>query len=192
MRNASKSRPDHSNVDWRRQVRNEESFRKFKFFKARFEFSEMTNCNFTAVSAKRACFIKANLTGSDFTGSNLEHANFSGANLTNVVFKSAILNGANFDGAITDGASFVHAAINGAKKLALTHEQEQERVAADAAIHRVGEIAKLAHDAGKQKIIDENMTEFLSAVSTLGLLEGTPEYKTFVSKFVSKKKAMSE
>lgn len=43
MRNQSKSRPDHSNVDWRKLVKTGESFRKFKFFKARFEFSQLKN-----------------------------------------------------------------------------------------------------------------------------------------------------
>ena len=125
MRNKSKSRADHSNVDWRRIVKQAENFHKFKFFEGRFEFSEMTNCDFTAVSAKHACFIKANLSGSDFTGANLEHVNFGGANLTDVVFTSAVLNGANFEGAITAGASFAHAAIGRAKKLALTEAQSQ-------------------------------------------------------------------
>lgn len=78
MRNKSKSRPDHSKVDWRNLVKDGEKFRKFNFFSARFEFSKLTNCDFSAVSAKRACFIKADLSGSDFTGANLEGANFGG------------------------------------------------------------------------------------------------------------------
>ncbi|WP_181298251.1 hypothetical protein [Pseudomonas sp. Q2-TVG4-2] len=44
MRNKSKSRPDNSNVDWRNLTKDRESFRKFKFFKARFELSKLTNC----------------------------------------------------------------------------------------------------------------------------------------------------
>lgn len=107
MRNQSKSRPDHSNVDWRKQVNTGEIFRKIKLFKARFEFSQLKNCDFSAVSAKHVCFIRADLSGSDFTGANLEHANFCGANLTGVNFKSAILHSANFEGAILEGATFV-------------------------------------------------------------------------------------
>ena len=116
MRNQSKSRPDHSNVDWRNLTKDGESFRKFKFFKARFEFSKLTKCDFSAISAKRACFIKADLSGSDFTGANLEGANFGGANLTGANFKSAILNYANFENAITDGATFLNASMKMAKK----------------------------------------------------------------------------
>lgn len=126
MRNQSKSRPDHSNVDWRKLVKTGESFRKFKFFKARFEFSQLKNCDFSAVSAKHACFIRADLSGSDFTGANLEHANFGGANLTGVIFKSAILHGANFEGAILEGATFVQASYKRAKKLKLSDDQLRE------------------------------------------------------------------
>lgn len=91
MRNKSKSRSDHSNIDWRNVVKSDQGFIKFKFYRARFEFSTLKNCNFLVVSAKHSCFIRANLSGSDFTGANLEGANFGGADLTNVNFKSAIL-----------------------------------------------------------------------------------------------------
>lgn len=126
MRNQSKSRPDHSNKDLRSLVKTDESFRKFKLFKTRFEFSQLTNCDFSAVSAKHACFIRSDLSGSDFTGANLEHANFGGANLTGVIFKSAILHGANFEGAILDGATFVQASYKRAKKLKLSDAQMKE------------------------------------------------------------------
>ena len=126
MRNKSKSRPDNSNVDWRSLVKNKESFRKFNFFKARFEFSKLTNCDFSAVSAKHACFIKADLSGSDFTGANLEGANFGGANLSGVNFKSAVLNHANFENAFVDGANFLNASMKMAKKLKLSEEQIRE------------------------------------------------------------------
>lgn len=126
MRNKSKSRPDHSNIDWKNTNKTEESFRKFNFYKARFEFGKFTKCDFSAVSAKHACFIKADLSGSDFRGANLEGSNFCGANLTGVNFKSAILNRANFDGAIIEGANFVSASIKGAKKLALSETQLHE------------------------------------------------------------------
>jgi hypothetical protein len=127
MRNKSKSRPDRSNVDWRNQIKNGENFRKSMFYRARFEFGTFTNCDFSAVSAKHACFINADLSGCDFTGSNLEGANFGGANLTGVRFRSAILKGANFEGAITDGASFLNASIASAKNLNLSEEQSRER-----------------------------------------------------------------
>ncbi|NOE50886.1 hypothetical protein GU273_15275 [Vibrio cholerae] len=126
MRNKSKSRPDHSKVDWRKKVASGESYRKFNFFGARFEFSKLTNCDFSAVSAKRACFIRADLTGSDFTGANLEGANFGGANLTGVNFKGAILKQANFENAIIDKANFLNASIKMAKKLTLSEQQQFE------------------------------------------------------------------
>ncbi|WP_407321711.1 pentapeptide repeat-containing protein [Dickeya ananatis] len=126
MRNKSKSRPDHSKVDWRNEVRSGENYRKYNFFSARFEDSEFKNCDFSAVSAKRACFIRANLTGSNFTGANLEGANFGGADLTDVNFKGAILKQANFENAITDGANFLNASIKMAKKLTLSAQQKQE------------------------------------------------------------------
>ncbi|AZG33590.1 pentapeptide repeat-containing protein [Shewanella psychromarinicola] len=126
MRNKSKSRPEHSKVDWRNLVKDGESFRKFKFFSARFEFSKLTNCNFSAVSAKRSCFIKADLSGSDFTGANLEGANFGGANLTNVNFKGAVLKHTNFENANVVGANFLNASIKMAKKLKLSDAQIRE------------------------------------------------------------------
>lgn len=126
MRNQSKSRPDHSNVDWRNTDKSGQNFRKFKFYKARFEFSTLKNCNFSAVSAKHSCFIKANLTGSDFTGANLEGANFGDADLTNVNFKSAILSKANFEGAIIEGACFANASIKMSRKLKLSEVQLHE------------------------------------------------------------------
>ena len=126
MRNKSKSRPDHSNIDWRNVDKSGQDFRKFKFYRARFEFSILKNCNFSAASAKHSCFIRANLSGSDFTGANLEGANFGGADLTNVNFKSAVLSKANFEGAITDGANFVNASIKMARKLKLSEAQIQK------------------------------------------------------------------
>lgn len=78
------------------------------------------------MSAKHACFIRADLSGADFTGANLEHANFGGANLTGVIFKSAILHGANFEGAILEGATFVQASYKRAKKLKLSDDQLRE------------------------------------------------------------------
>lgn len=140
MRNKSKSRPDHSNVDWRNVNKTGQSFRKFKFYKARFEFSKLTNCDFTAVSAKHACFIKADLSGSDFTGANLEGVNFGGANLSGVNFKGAILHHVDFENAITDEANFVGASIKQSRKLKLSEDQlraidqaKQEQIQANAA-----------------------------------------------------------
>lgn len=157
MRNKSKSRPDHSSVDWRKVIKTGESFRKFKFYQARFEFSKLTNCDFSAVSAKHSCFIKADLSGSDFTGANLEGANFGGANLAGVNFKSAILKDANFDGAVIDGANFINANIKSARKLKLSEAQileiedvKQANKEADAAVRLVrkaqkaSELAELA------------------------------------------------
>ncbi|MGM8929961.1 pentapeptide repeat-containing protein [Salinicola halophyticus] len=153
MRNKSKSRPDHSKVDWRNLVKDGEKFRKFKFFSARFEFSKLTNCDFSAVSAKRACFIRADLSGSDFTGANLEGANFGGANLTGVNFKSAILKHANFENAIVDKTNFLNVNLNLVKKLKLSESQQREieeakqaekaRTAADLAARKAKKEAEL-------------------------------------------------
>ncbi len=152
MRNKSKSRPDHSKVDWRNLVKDGESFRKFKFFSARFEFSKLTNCNFSSVSAKRSCFIKADLSGSDFTGANLEGANFGGANLTNVNFKGAVLKHTNFENATVVGANFLNASIKMAKKLKLSDAQireieeanqaQKDRTAADLAARKAKKAAE--------------------------------------------------
>jgi len=152
MRNKSKSRPDHSKVDWRNLAKDGESFRKFKFFSARFEFSKLTNCNFSAVSAKRSCFIKADLSGSDFTGANLEGANFGGANLTNVNFKGAALKHTNFQNATVVGANFLNTNIKMAKKLKLSDAQireieeanqaQKDRTAADLAARKAKKAAE--------------------------------------------------
>lgn len=147
MRNKSKSRPDHSNIDWRNIDKSGQDFRKFKFYRACFEFSTLKNCNFSAVSAKHSCFIRANLSGSDFTGANLEGANFGGADLTNVNFKSAVLSKANFDGAITDGANFINAGIKTARKLKLSEAQIQEIEAAKQAQKDANSAARLARQA---------------------------------------------
>lgn len=72
-------RPDSSNKDLRNTDKPNADFKKHKLYKTRFEFSNMPNSNFRAVSAKFACFIRANLAGSDFTGANLTNANFGGA-----------------------------------------------------------------------------------------------------------------
>lgn len=153
MRNKSKSRPDHSKVDWRNLEKDGENFRKFNFFSARFEFSKLTNCDFSAVSAKRACFINADLSGSNFTGANLEGVNFGGANLTGVNFKSAVLKHANFENAIVDGANFLNVNINMVKKLKLSESQQREieeakqaekdRAAADLAARKAKKEAEL-------------------------------------------------
>jgi uncharacterized protein YjbI with pentapeptide repeats len=147
MRNKSKSRPDHSNVDWRNMVKAGESFRKFKFYRARFEFSKLTDCDFSAVSAKHSCFIKANLSGSNFTGANLEGANFGGANLTGVNFKSAILNHANFEDAVIDGANFINANFKSARKLKLLETQIREIEEAKQANKDADASARLARKA---------------------------------------------
>lgn len=144
MRNKSKGRPDHRNVDWRNTDKSGEDFRKFKFYRARFEFSTLENCNFSAVSAKHSCFIKANLRGSDFTGANLEGANFGGADLTNVNFKSAVLSKTNFEGAVTDGACFVNAGIKMAIKLKLSDAQIQEIESAKQAQKEANAASRLA------------------------------------------------
>ena len=152
MRNKSKSRPEHSKVDWRHLVKDGDNFRKFKFFSARFEFSKLTNCNFSAISAKRSCFIKADLSGSDFTGANLEGANFGGANLTNVNFKGAVLKHTNFENATVVGANFLNASIKMAKKLKLSDAQireieeanqaQKDRTAADLVARKAKKIAE--------------------------------------------------
>jgi uncharacterized protein YjbI with pentapeptide repeats len=149
MRNKSKSRPDHSNVDWRNAEKTGESFRKFNFYRARLEFSKLVNCDFSAVSAKHACFIKADLSGSNFTGANLEGSNFGGANLTGVNFKSAVLNRANFEGAIIDGANFVSASVKGARKLALSETQLREIEDAKQAQKEINAAARLVRQSQK-------------------------------------------
>lgn len=141
MRNKSKSRADHSNEDWRNLIKKDESFRKFKLFKTRFEFSQLKNCDFSAVSAKRACFIRADLSGSDFTGANLEHANFSGAN---------------FEGAILDGATFVHSAYKKAKKLKLSEHQLLEIEKAELEAKETGLANRLALKAIDDKTVNNN------------------------------------
>ena len=156
MRNKSKSRADHSNEDWRTLIKKDESFRKFKLFKTRFEFSQLKNCDFSAVSAKRACFIRADLSGCDFTGANLEHANFSGANLTGAIFKSTILHGANFEGAILDGATFVHSAYKKAKKLKLSEHQLLEIEKAELEAKETGLANRLARKAIDDKTVNNN------------------------------------
>lgn len=120
------ARPDSSNKDFRNKNAPKSNFRKHKLYKARFEFSEFPHSDFSAVSAKFCCFIKADLSGSDFTGANLSNANFSGANLTNVNFKSAVLKGANFENAIVEGVDFSQTSITMCKKLKLSKEQTEE------------------------------------------------------------------
>lgn len=177
MRNKSKSRPDHSNVDWRRQVKHGENFRKFKLYKARFEFGKFTNCDFSAVSAKHSCFIKTDLTGSDFTGANLEGANFEGANLTGVNFKAAILHHVNFEDAIIDDANFIGASIKNAKKLKFSESQlreiedakqvERDRTAADLLARKArkanGQIKPTAGDDDAVEVVDVGLRPQLPA-----------------------------
>lgn len=136
MRN--KSHNDHSNSDWRNLKKQGENFRRFKFYRTRFEFGVFTDCNFSAVSAKNACFIKADLSGSDFAGANLEGANFGGATLVGVNFKGAILHHANFEGANTDGACFTGVGLHKTRKLQLTQKQVYELVGAD---HRTSNLS---------------------------------------------------
>lgn len=155
MRNKSKSRPDHSNIDWRNTDKSGQDFRKYQFYRARFEFSTLKNCNFSAVSAKHSCFIKANLSGSDFTGANLEGANFGGADLTNVNFKSAVLSNTNFEGAVTEGASFVNASIKTARKLKLSESQIQEIESAKQAQKAANAAARDARQATSG--VEENL-----------------------------------
>lgn len=143
MRNKSKSHPDQSIVDWRKAERTSESFRKFIFYRARLEFGKFVNCDFSAVSAKHACFIKADLSGCNFTGANLEGSNFGGANLTGVNFKSAVLNKTNFEGAVIDGANFVSASIKGARKLVLSENQLREIEEAKKAQKEINAAARL-------------------------------------------------
>lgn len=120
------ARPDSSNKDFRNKSAPKSNFRKHKLYKARFEFSEFPNSDFSAVSAKFCCFIKANLAGSDFTGANLSNANFTGADLSNVNFKSAILEGANFENAIVEGVDFSQTSIKKCKKLKLSEDQIED------------------------------------------------------------------
>lgn len=116
-------RPDSSNKDLRNTDKPNADFKKHKLYKTRFEFSNMPNSNFRAVSAKFACFIRANLAGSDFTGANLTNANFGGADLTNVNFKSAILDRANFENAKLDGVILDNASMKQCKKMKLSEKQ---------------------------------------------------------------------
>ncbi len=120
------ARPDHSKEDFRNKAQEGANFRKYKLYMARFEFSSFPNSNFTAVSAKQCCFIRANLAGSDFTGANLHGANFGGADLRGVNFKSAILDHANFENALIEGANFRNASMKMCKKLKFSNEQIEE------------------------------------------------------------------
>ena len=126
MRNKPKN--DYSQADWRNQERNAENYRKFKFYRARFEFGKFTNCNFSAVSAKNSCFIKTDLTGCDFSGANLEGSNFGGAILIGVNFKGAILRHVNFEGANTEGACFTCVSLHKTRKLVLSEKQVYELI----------------------------------------------------------------
>lgn len=110
------ARADHSKEDFREKSSEGADFRKYNLYMARFESSRFPNSDFTAVSAKYCCFIRANLAGSDFTGANLEGANFRGADLRGVNFKSAILHKVNFEDAQTEGANFTGASIKMCKK----------------------------------------------------------------------------
>ncbi len=118
------ARPESSKKDFRNQSDPGANFRKHKLYMARFEFSNFPDSNFSAVSAKQCCFIKANLSGSNFTGANLHGANFGGADLREVNFKGAILHHVNFENALIDGANFVGASIKMCKKLKLSEDQE--------------------------------------------------------------------
>ncbi len=120
------ARPEHSREDFRNQSKIGADFRKYKLYMARFEFSTFPNSDFSAVSAKQCCFIRANLAGSNFTGANLHGANFGGADLRGVNFKSAILHHVNFEGALIDGANFLGASIKMCKKLKLSTEQMEQ------------------------------------------------------------------
>lgn len=120
------ARPDYSKKDFRNKTEKGANFRKYKLYMARFEFSNFPNSNFTAVSAKQCCFIRANLAGSDFTGANLYGANFGGADLRGVNFKSAILHHVNFENALIEGANFENASIKMCKKLKFSDEQLQK------------------------------------------------------------------
>jgi hypothetical protein len=119
-------RPEHSKEDFRNQSKVGADFRKYNLYMARFEFSNFPNSDFSAVSAKQCCFIRANLAGSDFTGANLHGANFGGADLRGVNFKSAILHHVNFENALIDGANFLGASIKMCKKLRLANEQVEQ------------------------------------------------------------------
>ncbi|WP_136419543.1 pentapeptide repeat-containing protein [Herbaspirillum sp. ST 5-3] len=120
------ARPEHSKDDFRNQSKVGADFRKYKLYMARFEFSNFPNSDFSAVSAKQCCFIRANLAGSNFTGANLYGANFGGADLRGVNFKSAILHHVNFENALIEGANFIGASIKMCKKLKLSDEQVEQ------------------------------------------------------------------
>lgn len=118
------ARTESSKKDFRNQSVPGANFRKHKLYMSRFEFSNYPNSDFSAVSAKQCCFIKANLNGSNFSGANLHGANFGGADLRGVNFQGAVLHHVNFENALTDGANFVGASIKMCKKLKLSESQQ--------------------------------------------------------------------
>ncbi len=122
-RNKSKH-PDLSLQDRRNINLDGTNFKKNNLYKTRFEFSKLTNCDFSNCTAKFACFIKTDLTGSNFAGANLKHSNFGGANLTNVNFTNANIEATNFEGAIIDGAIFTNTNHKRARKLRLASGSE--------------------------------------------------------------------
>lgn len=117
------ARPEHSKEDFRNQSKVGADFRKYKLYMARFEFSSFPESDFSAVSAKQCCFIRANLAGANFTGANLHGANFGGADLRGANFKGAILHHVNFENALTEDANFLGASIRMCKKLKLSATQ---------------------------------------------------------------------
>lgn len=118
------ARTDSSKKDFRNKSMPGANFRKHKLYMSRFEFSDYPNSDFSAVSAKQCCFIRANLNGSNFKGANLYGANFGGADLRGVNFEGATLHHVNFENALTEGANFVGASIKMCKKLKLSESQQ--------------------------------------------------------------------
>ena len=117
------ARINNSKKDFRNTSMPGANFRKHTLYMSRFEFSNYPNSDFSAVSAKQCCFIRANLSNSNFTGANLHGANFGGADLRGANFRGAILHHVNFENTLIDGANFVGASIKMCKKLTLSAEQ---------------------------------------------------------------------
>ncbi|MCL6407593.1 pentapeptide repeat-containing protein [Dickeya dadantii] len=153
------ARPDSSKMDFRNKSQHKANFRKHKLYMSRFEFSNFPDSDFSAVSAKQCCFIRANLQGSDFTGANLHGANFGGADLRNANFKSAILHHVNFENALTEGANFVGASIKMCRKLNLSDAQ---RDAIEQAKDKLKAVAKA--DLDKRKNSPDYQTKLLERI----------------------------
>lgn len=157
------ARPEHSKEDFRNQSKIGADFRKYKLYMARFEFSNFPDSDFSAVSAKQCCFIRANLSGSNFTGANLHGANFGGADLRGVNFRSAVLHHVNFENALIEGANFVGASIKMCKKLKLSSDQLEQI-----------EQAKIAHREASAKDLEERKNSPAYQIKKLELIAKKP------------------